>query len=816
MKFRVTKNESLEKAMNKANLVLVEVPVNTIHGQHRSHRWKRAIDALNQLFEDLGKKANAEDIAFIDKNTNKKVNKDELIKDYKKRGKKENKTLQAFVAENYKVSTKEDGKEEELTVNNKNTGDNKTNETEDIKGTKVPKDKEIVMSSSGRYKKEKFKGTFSCGHKDTIYIGGYSDEYRESEAEERFKGLCPHCQHIETEKQREIERERAKKIADEIGLPKLEGTEKQINWALSIRNEKLEQLNPMIEYIKNNRGNKFNSELLSLYLRVVEDTIKNPDSEYWIDHRNRNFRDSIINDISIFDKHEEKFVHPLSKYQYKEYSLLDSDKDLVPINDEIANEKRKKLCEGINKTGTKYLNNITKELNPELAKNPTDKKYDTPTLLEEINTAMDIVMNNRDIMLWRNFRTGTSGIQEYIKYSPKMDYNEKDLSDLETFNKIDKAYSVRKNLIREFRQAKKKNFLDGKQIKILDAFFQSATAPSIYNKTYADSTIEEIAKDIENKIEQDNLQKKLKKIEHKWKARLKDETRRIESKKEYPVVKSFEEFNNNLLKLKDLHTDTLGRAALDMAGINVPLYVKRNGNLIISGGEKCYGYCSRSPFGETIEVAIVDDPNDRIHSYKTTVHETMHAVLGETLDNYRPVTWGLRKRFEEGIVEIVAGSSTKEAYGKDYMNKNRRSYTPFVVDTLLRLKKTRRFKNQTLSQIGREIGRLAFEGDGKAINSIKSSLERSLKSGKTIYDVAKGYDDINKLEEATKRKYSAENNGDMTNFEKTELAMLIDRIKNTDFTLKDALETKGDIGFLATVLLYNILDEEDDELLGLL
>lgn len=87
MKFRVTRNEPLEKAMNKANLVLVEVPVNTKKGQHRSHRWKRAIDALDQLFKDLGKKANAKDIKFIDKNTNQKVGKEKLIEDYEKKGK---------------------------------------------------------------------------------------------------------------------------------------------------------------------------------------------------------------------------------------------------------------------------------------------------------------------------------------------------------------------------------------------------------------------------------------------------------------------------------------------------------------------------------------------------------------------------------------------------------------------------------------------------------------------------------------------------------------------------------------------------------
>ena len=111
MKFRVLRSECLKKAFDKTKLVYVEVPVQTKHGQHRSHRWKRVNDALDQLFKDLGKKANVKDITFIDKKTNKKVNKDELIEDYEKKGKEENKTLQAFVAENYKVSSRKENTE---------------------------------------------------------------------------------------------------------------------------------------------------------------------------------------------------------------------------------------------------------------------------------------------------------------------------------------------------------------------------------------------------------------------------------------------------------------------------------------------------------------------------------------------------------------------------------------------------------------------------------------------------------------------------------------------------------------------------------
>lgn len=803
MKFKVTRKEPLEKAMNKANLVLVEVPVNTKKGQHRSHRWKRAIDALDQLFEDLGKKANSEDIAFIDKDTNKKVNKEELIKDYKKRAKKENKTLQTFVAENYKVSTKEDGKEDTPTINNQNIKSINKEETKEDRDT-VPQQEVVTMYSKNKYERETFTGTFSCGHEDSVEVGGYSEEYRKQAALGKFDGLCPHCQQKKIEEEREREREEARKVAGELNLPELQGSEKQIKWALSIRNRAVEELKPSMDYAEKLLKENPSNNLAKAYVSMAKDLINNPKSSTWIDYRQHDFKDMIARLLSGYkwnsEEDSERFNSSGWSWSVKKTFLYDYD-SLPKFDNEKANHNRDILCYSINSGMKRYLNNILKEN----ANNTTSNN-----LMDIMDKLKDIVENTNDELYYESLDDDDLYIVDKTnQYRGKLLGGNNHEANL-------KAYKRRNELIREFLKKKQERSLSDKQEKIIDAFFQSATEASIYNKTYVDSTIEEIAKDIENEIEKSNIETRPKKVKHNWNARLRYGTKKIESKKEYPVVKSFEEFNTNLMKLKDLHTDTLGRAALDMAGIDVPLYVKRNGNLLVSGGDKCYGYCSRSPFGSTIEVAIVDDPSDRIQSYKTTVHETMHAVLGNTLENYKPVIFGLRKRFEEGIVELVAGSSIKEAYGKDYMNKNRRSYTPFVVDTLLRLKKTKRFKGQTLSQIGREIGRLAFEGDGKAINSIKSSLERSLKSGKTIYDVAKGYDDINKLEEATKRNYAAENNGDMTNFEKTELAMLIDRIKNTDFTLKDALQTKGDIGFLATVLLYNMLDEEDDELLGLL
>lgn len=85
------------------------------------------------------------------------------------------------------------------------------------------------------YKQKNHSGTYSCGHSGKVRVGGYSQEYRDEEAERIFSGLCPECQKAENAIKYEKEAEEAKMIAEEKGLPELEGSPKQIQWAEVIR-----------------------------------------------------------------------------------------------------------------------------------------------------------------------------------------------------------------------------------------------------------------------------------------------------------------------------------------------------------------------------------------------------------------------------------------------------------------------------------------------------------------------------------------------------------------------------------------------------
>lgn len=88
-------------------------------------------------------------------------------------------------------------------------------------------------------RKEKWKmawynGTYSCGHEGRINIIGPMKD-RERKAEYFFSGLCPDCYKKAMEEERKQKNEAAALAAKEMELPDLEGTQKQITWAITLR-----------------------------------------------------------------------------------------------------------------------------------------------------------------------------------------------------------------------------------------------------------------------------------------------------------------------------------------------------------------------------------------------------------------------------------------------------------------------------------------------------------------------------------------------------------------------------------------------------
>ena len=90
----------------------------------------------------------------------------------------------------------------------------------------------------------KYIGVYSCGHEGVVnIIGPHKD--REWKRERIFSNMCPECYKEYIQKQREEVNKKASEQSEEMELSKLEGTEKQIAWANTLR---LDFINKVSEY----------------------------------------------------------------------------------------------------------------------------------------------------------------------------------------------------------------------------------------------------------------------------------------------------------------------------------------------------------------------------------------------------------------------------------------------------------------------------------------------------------------------------------------------------------------------------------------
>ena len=101
-----------------------------------------------------------------------------------------------------------------------------------------------------KYKKYKYTIEYACGHTDTAYFGGYTEEYADDRAKDEEKYNCPACRKEKLAKERAEESARIAKEAKEQGLPNLTGSEKQVQWAVKLRDDFFElegQIKPLNE-----------------------------------------------------------------------------------------------------------------------------------------------------------------------------------------------------------------------------------------------------------------------------------------------------------------------------------------------------------------------------------------------------------------------------------------------------------------------------------------------------------------------------------------------------------------------------------------
>lgn len=83
----------------------------------------------------------------------------------------------------------------------------------------------------------KYNITYSCGHKGTVVLFGKGSDRKRKLYWYQETAACPDCFKAQKEAERQAAKEKAYAEAKANNLPELIGTEKQVAWAITIRQD---------------------------------------------------------------------------------------------------------------------------------------------------------------------------------------------------------------------------------------------------------------------------------------------------------------------------------------------------------------------------------------------------------------------------------------------------------------------------------------------------------------------------------------------------------------------------------------------------
>ena len=153
----------------------------------------------------------------------------------------------------------------------------------------------------------KYTVNFACGHEATISLFGKLKDRYSTIAYFESCGFCPQCYRkiMEEERNQKRAEQRAKAIetATRNNLPELTGTEKQINWALTIRDtffkDALKVINAYKIQVDEIGITKENKNILLADIEELKKFFNDKtESKFWIEHRYKKLSDMIPNIIT--------------------------------------------------------------------------------------------------------------------------------------------------------------------------------------------------------------------------------------------------------------------------------------------------------------------------------------------------------------------------------------------------------------------------------------------------------------------------------------------------------------------------------------
>jgi hypothetical protein len=130
----------------------------------------------------------------------------------------------------------------------------------------------------------KYDVTYACGHSDTIQLYGPGRDRDWKLAREESK-LCPDCYKAKLEADRQKQNAEAAEANQAAGLPVLEGTEKQITRAETIRKQIIECIEKNIFGRMDTEKIKEHPEIYQRHVKIFESIKQHTNASWWIDNR---------------------------------------------------------------------------------------------------------------------------------------------------------------------------------------------------------------------------------------------------------------------------------------------------------------------------------------------------------------------------------------------------------------------------------------------------------------------------------------------------------------------------------------------------
>lgn len=253
-----------------------------------------------------------------------------------------------------------------------------------------------------------YYGTFACGCEGRVNIIGPT-KHRDWKKERAFEKKCPECYEKWLESERERKTQKAAEQAKEMELPELQGTEKQVLWANTLRqkfidtfekfdNEK--RLNDVLNY-KFDIKKKLTLEDVRLILDYI--LTNKTDAKYFIDCRMDSAYDVIVREMKealkteeeIAEEHQEKSVK-LESTVFPKNAITNVVAEITIKDDKISVmfEKNEKFREVVKSLGYKWNGIWERKIN-ELTGSASDRAAELGNKL--LNAGFPVMILDEEI-----------------------------------------------------------------------------------------------------------------------------------------------------------------------------------------------------------------------------------------------------------------------------------------------------------------------------------------------------------------------------------------------------------------------------------